>query len=196
MSKFTRRVFIKKSGVATLGSVLGLGLLPSLTRKLHATDESGEPPGSCNINVPQSNSNGSWQCMSGTVALSISLAASTDVGQCEEAPVLSLTRTASYTRVKPRVTYKATYTEIAAVTWQCNGGTVSATSVTHPSGPPGSLDVAIANVVNPIETIGTLSVSSSAASDPAVTISAIVLIGDEQSQEYALGPLSYVPSCC
>jgi len=41
MTRYTRRSFVKRSGSATLGAALGLGLLPSLTRKLHAADNSG-----------------------------------------------------------------------------------------------------------------------------------------------------------
>lgn len=40
MTKYTRRSFVKRTGSATLGAALGLGLLPSLTRKLHAADTS------------------------------------------------------------------------------------------------------------------------------------------------------------
>lgn len=39
-SLITRRRFIKNSGGATLGTVLGIGLLPSITRKLCAQDSS------------------------------------------------------------------------------------------------------------------------------------------------------------
>jgi hypothetical protein len=44
MTKYTRRSFVKRTGSATLGAALGLGLLPSLTRKLHASDTS-DPQG-------------------------------------------------------------------------------------------------------------------------------------------------------
>src|SRR5262245_22382340 len=40
MTNYTRRSFVKRTGSATLGAALGLGLLPSLTRKLHAADTS------------------------------------------------------------------------------------------------------------------------------------------------------------
>jgi hypothetical protein len=40
MSQITRRSFVKRTGGVTLGAALGLGLLPSVTRKLHATDSS------------------------------------------------------------------------------------------------------------------------------------------------------------
>ncbi len=40
MTNITRRTFVKRSGAATLGSALGLGILPSLTRRLHAEDTS------------------------------------------------------------------------------------------------------------------------------------------------------------
>lgn len=38
MEKISRRSFVKRTGAVTLGSVLGLGILPSVTRRLHATD--------------------------------------------------------------------------------------------------------------------------------------------------------------
>ena len=44
MKKITRRTFAKRTGGATLGSAIGLGILPSITRKLHATDNSGDTP--------------------------------------------------------------------------------------------------------------------------------------------------------
>lgn len=195
MTKFTRRVFIKKSGAATLGSVLGLGLLPSLTRKLHATDQSGETPANIKLSYGQTSLTQSWQYMSGTLSMSIVLASSPGNGVCSGTAIMNVVRRATYTQVRPRVTYTGTVSEISNITWQCVGGVASATSVTHPT-PPTSPDVAIANVNNPNETIGTLSTASSGGSNPAVSISAIVLIGDEPSKEYTLGPLSYTPSCC
>lgn len=194
MSHSTRRVFIKKSGAATLGSVLGLGLLPSLTRRLHATDQSG---GLTNIKLSytQTSLSQSWGYLGGTLTLKIQLSSSPGNGVCSGSAVMSVTRTATYTKSLPKVTWSASYSEISNIIWQCVGGVATATSVTHPT-PPSSPDVAIANVDNPKETIGTLSTSGSPAASPAVSISATVLIGDELSPERTLGPLSYTPACC
>lgn len=193
MSKFTRRVFLKRSGTATLGSVLGLGLLPSLTRKLHATDESGDPTEArltCDLDTLSQ----SWAYMGGTLSLSIVLSPSLGSGVCGSAPVMTVTRTATYVKETKVVTYSAAFSEVSDVTWQCIGGVVTATSVTHPV-PPSGPDVAIANVDNAKETIGTLGVTGSSPTDPAVTISATVLIGDE-FVTHDLGPLAYAASCC
>jgi hypothetical protein len=42
--QITRRTFVKRTSEMTLGSVLGLGILPSITRKLHAIDGSEISP--------------------------------------------------------------------------------------------------------------------------------------------------------
>ena len=41
--RINRRSFVKRTGAVTLGSVLGLGILPSINRRLHATDTSVNP---------------------------------------------------------------------------------------------------------------------------------------------------------
>ncbi len=194
MSRFTRRVFIKRGGAATLGSALGMGLLPSLTRKLHATDQSGGVPTNVKLTYSQTAKKQSWQYMGGTLTITIQLVSSPESGVCSGSAVMSVSRTAIYTKVSPKVTYTASYSEIANVTWQCIGGVATATSVTHPT-PPSSPDIAIANVNNSKETIGTLSTVGSAGSNPAVSLTATVLIGDELSPDYTLG-LSYTPACC
>jgi len=107
---------------------------------------------------------------------------------------MSVARTAIYTKASLRVTYTASFSEVANVTWQCIGGVATATSVTHPT-TPSSPDVAIANVNNPKETIGTLSTVGSAGSNPAVSLTATVLIGDELSPDHTL-ELTYTPACC
>jgi len=194
MSRFTRRVFIKRGGAATLGSVLGLGLLPSLTRKLHATDQSGGESTQVKLTYAQPAKKQSWQYMGGTLTLTIQLVSSPESGVCSGTAVMSVARTAIYTKASSRVTYTASFSEIANVTWQCIGGVATATSVTHPT-TPSSPDVAIANVNNPKETIGTLSTVGSAGSNPAVSLTATVLIGDELSPDHTL-ELTYTPACC
>lgn len=196
MSDVTRRVFIKRGGAATLGSALGLGLLPSLTRKLHATDQSGDVT-NCKLNHPLLPLSEDYAVMGGVLTMSITLAASSGNGVCSGSAVMNVMRSATYTRkLLPRLawSYTATFREISNVTWQCLGGVPTATSVTHPV-PPTSLDAAIANPNNPSETIGTLSMEVSNAANPAVQMTATVIIGDESASR-TLGPLSYRPACC
>ena len=135
MTRFTRRVFIKRGGAATLGSVLGLGLLPSLTRKLHATDQSGGDPRNVKLTYDEAAKTQSWQYLGGTLTISIQLVSSPESGVCSGTAVMGVSRTAIYTKASPRATYTASYSEIANVIWQCIGGVATATSVTHPTPP-------------------------------------------------------------
>ena len=45
MSQVTRRSFVKRTGAMTLGAALGVGVIPSMTRRLRAADLSSQGPG-------------------------------------------------------------------------------------------------------------------------------------------------------
>ena len=200
MIKVTRRTFIRRSGTATLGSVLGLGLLPSLTRKLHATDQS-EPT---NVNTSNGVKFGyerdsltqSWQTKGGTLTITIKFTSSPEKGVCAATGVMSVTRIASFKIIHSKVAYIGTVTDLSLVTWQAQDGVPAVIYVAHPTPPTTAPVVAIANPDNPGQTIGTLFTVGSASTDTAVSMTATVYIGDEYSADYTLGPLAYTVAAC
>jgi hypothetical protein len=200
MIRVTRRTFIKRSGTATLGSVLGLGLLPSLTRKLHATDQS-EPTISKSSNgvkfkFEKASLTQSWDVKGGKLSISINLSSSPEQGVCALTGVMSVLRVASFVITHSRVAYLGKVTDLSLVTWQSQDGVPRPVYVAHPTPPSTAPVVAIANPDRPAETIGTLFTTGSASTDTAVSMTATVYIGDEYSNDYTLGPLPYSVSPC
>lgn len=210
MSTFTRRSFVKKSGVATIGGVFGLGLLPSLTRKLHATDQSltiaGTRPAAqstgISLTLQLASKTQSWEYLGGTLVMSLQLTPTPAAGVCAGSVVMSVLRTAVYTFVKSNgiggmknVTYKGTAKYNTLVTWLAENGVARFISAV-PIAPTTAPDVAIANVEASNETIGTLFTVGTHASDTNVALSATVLVGDEYSPEYKIGPLPYQTPAC
>ncbi len=200
MIKVTRRTFIKRSGTATLGSVLGLGLLPSLTRKLHATDQSVPPvtksANGVKFQYEKASLTQGWDVKGGKLSISITLSSSPEQGVCALTGVISVLRTATFALLHSKVEYTGKVTDLSLVTWQCQNGVPQAVYVAHPSPPSTAPVVAIANPNNPQETIGTLFTTGSASTDTAVSMTATVYIGDEYSADYTLGPLPYTVSPC
>ena len=122
MAKYTRRSFVKRSGSATLSAALGLGLLPSLTRKLHAADSSNltgikaNAPQGLNVTTTKTLESG------GTLELELNQVLSAPAGLC----VLSIRVTQTY-RVKLKktlngVTYRADANWVREYTWKCENG--------------------------------------------------------------------------
>jgi hypothetical protein len=90
MTKITRRTFVKRSGAATLGSALGLGVLPSLTRRLHAEDTSLESSQGVAILFKTANDVSVFSVNGGLLTVSQVLTVSTASGLC--VPSLKTTR--------------------------------------------------------------------------------------------------------
>ena len=198
MSKFTRRTFVKR-GSATLGAVLGLGLLPSLTRKLHATDQSTPPPAANGVKFDYEGNGTASRTdtyQGGTLTMSITFTCSPAKGVCGAVGLMSVLRSATFVTTLSGVNYRAAATDLSLCTWQCVGGAPMCTQVLHPNPPTTHPDVAIANINNPNETVGTLFTIGSRGSDPYVSLTAMVLLGDEYSQEFTLGPIQYSVAAC
>ena len=198
MSKFTRRTFVRR-GTATLGTVLGLGLLPSLTRKLHATDESSPPvvPNGLKFDYAGDGTASRTETFhGGTLTISIAFTCSPAKGVCSTVGLMSVLRQASFSITLSGVFYKGTAVDLSLVTWQVVDGVPRVTSVTHPNPPTTAMDVAIANPNNTNETVGTLFTLGSRGSDPYVSFTAMVFLGDEYSPQYKLGPIQYTATAC
>jgi hypothetical protein len=110
MTKITRRSFVKRSGAATLGSALGLGVLPSLTRRLHAQDTSLESSQGVTILFKTASDLSAYSVNGGQLTIKQVLTVSTAAGLC--VPSLKATRTYDYKFTK--VVNNLEYTGIAS----------------------------------------------------------------------------------
>jgi len=128
MSRLTRRSFVKRTGAVSLGSALGLGLLPSVTRKLYAVDTStfmgitptaaeGVSPSAAGLNYPPG-------APVGEMLLTIGINASVAVGVCALSITVTISRTATYTQLQNGVDYKGTAKINSYYIWICEDGVV------------------------------------------------------------------------
>ena len=198
MSKISKRSFVKRGTAATLGTFLGLGLLPSFTRKLHATDLSvGPTPTGIKFDWKGSGTiSRSDTFQGGNLSMSISFSCSPAKGVCGTSATMITLRTVTFSITLFGVFYTATATDMSLITWECDQGDALPAYVSHPKPPTTFQDVAIANPNNPKETVGTLFTIGSRGSDRFVAYGAQVLIGDEYSPAFKLGPMEYTPACC
>lgn len=128
--------------------------------------------------------------------MSITFSCSPGKGVCGVTGLMSTLRTATFSITLGGVLYTGTATDQSLITWECVEGTPMAVSVIHPKPPSTGPNVAIGNPNNPKETVGTLYTIGSTGSDPFVSFGAQVLIGDEYSPAFALGPIQYTAACC
>ncbi len=199
MANISKRSFVKRGGAATLGTFLGLGLLPSLTRKLHATDQSGPPPVPNGVKFDYAGNGTASRSdtfQGGTLTMSITFSCSPGKGVCAPTGLFSTLRTATFSITLSGVFYTGTATDQSLITWECLEGTPMPAGVIHPTPPTTGPNVAIGNPNNPKETVGTLFTIGSRGSDPYVAYGAQVMIGDEYSPEFKLGPIQYTAACC
>lgn len=140
MNKITRRSFVKRTGGVSLGSVLGLGLLPSVTRRLHAADFSSLTNGvSHNLNgsAPDTSQNIapdyrnavevqeylSSALAGGTLQQWVHVGASLRRQECNYSLSLRITRQAVFSIVVGGVTYiSAPISLYLVLTYDCQNG--------------------------------------------------------------------------
>jgi hypothetical protein len=202
MSKISRRIFVKRTGASSLGAALGLGLIPSLTRKLHAEDTSAPPPPPPVPGVlvlwTTNQINDSWTVGGGTLTLSITQSASAPLNTCTGVLRITVVRAATYLKTIGAKTYVGNHSITDHYYWRCESGVPR---VFHSNGyfsPTGQSSVAIANVNDPNDTIGNLKVSGWT-SDDDKTSDATARVMDGVGNvlgEYLLTSISYEVLCC
>jgi hypothetical protein len=198
MTKNTRRSFVKRTGAATLGTALGLGLLPSLTRKLHATDSSENmPPMGVRLYLAADPQPTQYQYGGGTLTLSITQTASVAAGVCAPSILLTIVRKAVFVKTVNGSTYTGEMKRTDTVYWCCINGVPSYVPGTSPSSTQ-PRSAAITNSSG--QSIGSMSGLGVTSSDGlnAYFTASIMLQGNSQESGWfpEVGPASYVPSCC
>lgn len=121
MTSLTRRSFIKRTGSATLGTALGLGLIPSVTSKLKAVDTSGGIQGV--VYQPTSKSGSANAApvafAGGTLNAGVSMSTATAAGTCNAQIVVKWRRWFSYSRDGAAI---FTEQQLWQTTWICSSG--------------------------------------------------------------------------
>ena len=148
MSHLTRRSFVKRTGAVTLGSALGLGVLPSVTRKLHATDTS-TILSNIRANPVSLDELLDYPPVSSVGKMRMNIAVASTIGTaCGAATIMSVNREAVYTQVAALLNsarqpvldssgnpIMVTYTGRAAIssvaTWSCQNGMPAMTTPGH-----------------------------------------------------------------
>jgi len=127
MTKISRRTFVKRSGAATLGGALGLGILPSLTRRLHASDTSTQAGSGVEILYSSVTDLASYKVNGGNLTISQVLASTAVPGSC--VPSLKATRSYvfDYTKVVNGLTYNAHVTLEVHRYYSCVNGAPTVT---------------------------------------------------------------------
>jgi hypothetical protein len=196
MEKISRRSFIKRSGAVTLGSVLGLGMLPSVTRKLQAGDvsESILRGVSFSWGVTEISSGPLGYC-GGTMELKIKLTPGAPKNQCEFAGVMKVKRSASFSIVENGKTFAGEASREFTYNWLCYNGVPTVNSIDE----PGASEAPIKNVNNPNEIWGSVSVGTptSPPHNETTTTGKISRAGGKWTAPTpSFGPLSYSTGCC
>jgi hypothetical protein len=200
MTNYTRRSFVKRSGSATLGAALGLGLLPSLTRKLHAGDTStcggGGTSGSIQVLLGDLPKPVSQSYRGGVLSLSLAVTLSAAPAACVPSILVTVRRTARYDKSVNGSSYVGLITRTDLLYWRCQNGAPYLFDEQHYE--PGS--VAIANVNNPNDVIGNLDGTAYTSGNQQNSwYSAAVTLNEalkETSPPLEIGPASYQPVCC
>lgn len=152
MTKFTRRNFVKRTGAATIGSALGLGLLPSLTRRLHALDSSTLLAQGVEVLYSNKSTTDSWAVQGGTLTITQTITASAALGACVSSLGVTRKRSYHYIRVKNGKTYVGLTSHTDNQYYRCEGGVPVVFYEYHTWPTP----VAVADPNNPQDAIGTL----------------------------------------
>lgn len=199
MSKISRRIFVKRTGGTTLGAALGLGLIPSLTRKLHAEDTSSPPP-SPGVRVLWSTNkiSDSWSVGGGTLTLTITQSASVAPDTCVPSLRVTVIRNSNYVKTVGDKSYVGNHAITDHYYWRCEEGVPRVFYANGYFTPAGKTSVAIANSNDPSDTIGNLKVTSWTSDDDKTTdASARILDGvGNLVGEYLLASISYEVLCC
>jgi len=124
MSKITRRSFIKRTGAVTLGSTLGLGLLPSVTRKLYATDLSQFTVFGVIFQSEQLVYQDFFDYGPGQLEVGMVLNMEHPLGQCNIWSKCHIYRYATYREERSGVYYNGTTWDSIHATWECVRGVV------------------------------------------------------------------------
>jgi hypothetical protein len=124
MDKISRRSFVKRSGAVTLGSVLGLGILPSVTRKLHATDYSQTCIQGVKVDWNSNSYSKTFPYGSGSLELGTALSCSVSKGVCSVTATVHILRYCVYRQTVGGVPCSASSYENAYYTYSCVDGAV------------------------------------------------------------------------
>lgn len=194
MNKFSRRTFVKRTGAATLGSALGLGLLPSLTRKLYAVDSSTASSGiAAYLTSPVVPVN--FSVGGGLLTLTITQSCTAASGTCVNSLCVTVKRNAKYTKTVSGKNYVGDITRTDSLYWRCESGVATLYYASHSQ----PVSAPIANVLNPVETIGTLYPDGVTSEDQKTSGLRAKIFDDttgEWSSWYDFGNVSYVVYCC
>lgn len=127
MTFITRRAFIKRTGSASLGTALGLGLIPSVTTKLKAADTSGGIKGvrATTTSAGITASAAPLAFGGGTVHAGVSFTYLYAAGSCNAQLVVKWRRWFSYSRSGAVV---FTEQQLWQTSWICSGGSVSSST--------------------------------------------------------------------
>ena len=121
MTHYTRRSFIKRAGSASLGTALGLGLIPSLTSKLKASDTSGGIQGVV-MQVTSSSTSATATPVAfagGTLNAGVAITQMPTAGVCYAQIVVKWRRWFSYIRGGATIFSEQ---QLFATTWICEDG--------------------------------------------------------------------------
>lgn len=190
MEKISRRAFVKRSGAVTLGSVLGLGMLPSLTRKLHAADSSRVAITGVNLNWTSGSMSSVTPYMGGELEVGISIDGDAPKGQCNLTATMHIYRYAIYRKTIEGTGYFGCSWDDAYYTWHCMYGVVSVKSAHGTSSGPVTIR---SNSGTPL---GAVCLGTSTPGFNAPMADGRVYMNDDWGPAVNVGPLSYAASCC
>ena len=194
MNKLSRRSFVKRTGAATIGSALGLGLLPSLTRKLYAVDSSTASSGVAAyitspvvpVTVPV---NG------GLLTLTITQSCTAAPGVCVNSLCVTVKRNARFTKTVSGKNYVGDITRTDSLYWRCESGVATLFYASHSQ----PVSAPIANVTDPADTRGVV-YPDGVTSEDQKTSGLRAKIFDNTTGEWSdwsdFGTVSYVVYCC
>ncbi len=190
MEKLTRRSFVKRSGAVTLGSVLGLGVLPSLTRKLHATDLSMALVTGVSFNWPAVSMVTKSRSGKGEIELGIAIDADAPKGQCNLTATMHIYRYAIYRETRNGSAYFGCSWDDCYYTWHCMNGVVGMKSGHGTSSGPATI------YNNAGENVGAICATTSTDGYNNCMVYGQLYQDDEWKPKVPHGPLIYTPSCC
>lgn len=193
MDKISRRSFVKRTGGVTLGSVLGLGILPSVTRKLHATDSSIFVPATLpgvKLSWGETEMRKTVAYFAGSLEIGIVMDADAPKSQCNLTGTMHAYRYGVYREVRNGSSYSGVAWDDGYYNWHCSNGAATLKSAYGTASGP----MPIKNSAG--ASIGSIYLETSAASNPQLYASARVHQNGAFGATEQVGPLSYQPACC
>lgn len=135
-------------------------MVPSLTRKLHASDTSTPAP-TPGVRVQWSTNqiSESWALDGGTLTLRVTLHARVLLNTCVTSALTAVVRNGTYVKTTGGKTYQGSHGMIDRYYWRCESGVPVMFYSTGNFTPAGQSSVAIANVNDPTDTIGNIQVA-------------------------------------